>query len=129
MRVLVMIGDSLVEVVSVVPNDGGPTDRTHTGPHWAPASPTRQPIMLLFARGVGLSVGEVAEQVGIGQSTPRSSSRCCAAAGSSPRRDGKIVLYRSDRDGSWRPSPICRPTCRPAEPPPAAPNPRCIATI
>jgi hypothetical protein len=30
MRVLVMIGDSRVEVVSVVPDDGGPTEWTHT---------------------------------------------------------------------------------------------------
>jgi hypothetical protein len=30
MRVLVMSGDSLVEVVSVVFNDGGPADWTHT---------------------------------------------------------------------------------------------------
>jgi DNA-binding transcriptional ArsR family regulator len=64
-------------------------------------SPTRQRIMLLFARGAELSVGEVAEQVGIGQSTASEQLSVLRRAGIvTSRREGKIVLYRSDRDGA-----------------------------
>jgi DNA-binding transcriptional ArsR family regulator len=64
-------------------------------------SPTRQRIMLLFARGAELSVGEVAEQVGIGQSTASEQLAILRRAGIvTSRREGKIVLYRSDRDGA-----------------------------
>ena len=64
-------------------------------------SPTRQRIMLLFARGAELSVGEVAEHVGIGQSTASEQLAVLRRAGLvTSRRDGKIVLYRSDRDGA-----------------------------
>jgi DNA-binding transcriptional ArsR family regulator len=65
------------------------------------SSPTRQRIMLLFARGAELSVGEVAEQVGIGQSTASEQLAILRRAGIVMyRREGKIVLYRSDRDGA-----------------------------
>jgi tellurite resistance protein TerB len=64
------------------------------------ASSTRQRIMLLFARGEELSVGEVADRVGIGQST---ASQQLAALRRGKvvvaRRDGKTVYYRADRDG------------------------------
>ncbi|OLT07076.1 hypothetical protein BJF90_45720, partial [Pseudonocardia sp. CNS-004] len=64
-------------------------------------SPTRQRIMLLFARGAELSVGEVAEQVGIGQSTASEQLSVLRRGGIvTSRREGKIVLYRSDRDGA-----------------------------
>jgi DNA-binding transcriptional ArsR family regulator len=64
-------------------------------------SPTRQRIMLLFARGAELSVGEVAEHAGIGQSTASEQLAILRRAGIvTSRRDGKIVLYRSDRDGA-----------------------------
>lgn len=64
-------------------------------------SPTRQRIMLLFACGAELSVGEVAEQVGIGQSTASEQLSVLRRAGIvTSRREGKIVLYRSDRDGA-----------------------------
>jgi DNA-binding transcriptional ArsR family regulator len=64
-------------------------------------SPTRQRIMLLFARGAELSVGEVAEQIGIGQSTASEQLTILRRAGIvTSRRAGKVVLYRSDRDGA-----------------------------
>ncbi|TWF80862.1 DNA-binding transcriptional ArsR family regulator [Pseudonocardia hierapolitana] len=64
-------------------------------------SPTRQRIMLLFARGAELSVGEVAEQIGIGQSTASEQLSILRRAGIvTSRREGKVVLYRSDRDGA-----------------------------
>ena len=65
------------------------------------SSPTRQRIMLLFARGAELAVGEVAEQAGIGQSTASEQLAILRRAGIvTSRREGKIVLYRSDRDGA-----------------------------
>jgi DNA-binding transcriptional ArsR family regulator len=64
-------------------------------------SPTRQRIMLLFARGAELSVGEVAEQIGIGQSTASEQLSVLRRAGIvTSRREGKIVRYRSDREGA-----------------------------
>jgi DNA-binding transcriptional ArsR family regulator len=64
-------------------------------------SPTRQQIMLLFARGAELSVGEVAEQISIGQSTASEQLSVLRRAGIvKSRREGKVVLYRSDRDGA-----------------------------
>ena len=64
-------------------------------------SPTRQRIMLLFARGAELSVGEVAEQLGIGQSTASEQLSVLRRAGIvTSRREGKIVRYRSNRDGA-----------------------------
>src|SRR5690625_192976 len=63
------------------------------------ASPTRQRIMLLFAQGAELPVGEVAEQLGIGQSTASQQLALLRRGGIlTSRREGKIVLYRSDRD-------------------------------
>ena len=57
--------------------------------------------MLLFSRGAELSVNEVAEQAGIGQSTA-SQQLDLLRRGSivTSRREGKTVLYRADRDGS-----------------------------
>lgn len=64
-------------------------------------SPTRQRIMLLFSRGAELSVGEVAEHAGIGQSTASEQLAVLRRAGIvTSRREGKIVLYRSDREGA-----------------------------
>ncbi|HEU5470652.1 MAG TPA: metalloregulator ArsR/SmtB family transcription factor [Actinophytocola sp.] len=65
------------------------------------ASPTRQRIMLLFARGTELSVGEIAERAGISQSTA-SEQLTLLRRGHivTSRRDGKIVRYRADRDGA-----------------------------
>ncbi len=64
------------------------------------ASPTRQSIMLLFARGEELSVGEVADRTGVGQSTA-SQQLAILRRGRVvvSRRDGKTVYYRADRDG------------------------------
>lgn len=62
------------------------------------ASDTRQQIMLLFSRGAELSVGEVAEQAGIGQSTASQQLALLRRGGIvTSRRDGKIVLYRADK--------------------------------
>ncbi|TDD19149.1 ArsR family transcriptional regulator [Kribbella turkmenica] len=65
------------------------------------ASPTRQRIMLLFARGAELSVNEVAEQAGIGQSTASQQLDLLRRARVvTSRREGKAVLYRADKEGS-----------------------------
>jgi DNA-binding transcriptional ArsR family regulator len=65
------------------------------------ASPTRQRIMLLFARGAELSVGDVAERAGIGQSTASEQLSLLRRGGIlTSRRDGKVVLYRADRDST-----------------------------
>lgn len=65
------------------------------------ASPTRQRIMLLFSRGAELSVNEVAEQAGIGQSTASQQLDILRRGRIvTSRREGKTVLYRADRDGS-----------------------------
>ncbi|MGD7705322.1 ArsR/SmtB family transcription factor [Microlunatus sp. Y2014] len=65
------------------------------------ASPTRQRIMLLFAKGAELSVNEVAERTGISQSTA-STQLAILRRGAvvTRRRDGKTVLYRADRSGA-----------------------------
>ncbi|CAM3769626.1 Biofilm growth-associated repressor [Occultella aeris] len=56
--------------------------------------------MLLFASGAELSVGEIAERAGIGQSTASHQLQLLRRGGIvTPRRDGKVVLYRADRDG------------------------------
>lgn len=63
------------------------------------ASPARQRIMLLFSRGAELSVGEVAERADIGQSTASEQLTLLRRGGIlTSRREGKIVLYRADRD-------------------------------
>ncbi|ADB32949.1 transcriptional regulator, ArsR family [Kribbella flavida DSM 17836] len=65
------------------------------------ASPSRQRIMLLFARGAELSVNEVAERAGLGQSNA-SQQLALLKRGKvlTSRRDGKGVLYRADREGT-----------------------------
>ncbi|MGC4939237.1 ArsR/SmtB family transcription factor [Kribbella sp. DT2] len=65
------------------------------------ASPTRQRIMLLFTRGAELSVNEVAEHAGIGQSTASQQLDLLRRGGVvTSRREGKAVLYRADKQGS-----------------------------
>ncbi|MEU4290856.1 metalloregulator ArsR/SmtB family transcription factor [Kribbella sp. NPDC026596] len=65
------------------------------------SSPTRQRIMLLFARGTELSVNEVAEHAGIGQSTASQQLDLLRRGGIvSARREGKSVLYSADREGA-----------------------------
>ena len=62
------------------------------------ASPTRQQIMLLFADGAELSVGQIAERAGIGQSTASQQLALLRRGGIvTSRRDGKIVFYRGDK--------------------------------
>lgn len=64
------------------------------------ASPSRQQVMLLFARGGELSVGEVAERAGLGQSTASEQLAFLRRGGIlTSRRQGKVVLYRANRDG------------------------------
>ena len=64
------------------------------------ASETRQAIMLLFAGGAELTVGEVAERAAIGQSTASEQLALLRDAGLvQAARDGKLVRYRADRDG------------------------------
>jgi len=64
------------------------------------ASPSRQRVMLLFARGGELSVGEVADKAGLGQSTASEQLAFLRRGGIlTARRQGKVVLYRADRDG------------------------------
>ena len=65
------------------------------------ASPTRQRIMLLFARGAEVSVNEVAEQAGIGQSTASQQLDLLRRGGIvTSRREGRTVLYSADRVNS-----------------------------
>ncbi|MFI6499877.1 ArsR/SmtB family transcription factor [Nonomuraea typhae] len=62
------------------------------------ASSTRQRIMLLFARGAELSVGQVADLAGLAQ--PRASvylAELKRGGMLTSRKDGKVVLYRGDR--------------------------------
>lgn len=67
------------------------------------ASPARQRIMTLFARGAELAVGEVAERAEIGQSTASEQLKLLRRGGVvTSRRDGKVVLYRADKDGMER---------------------------
>ncbi|WP_207782566.1 ArsR/SmtB family transcription factor [Phytoactinopolyspora limicola] len=64
------------------------------------ASPTRQRIMMLFFNGAELSVGEVAERAGIGQSTASEQLTLMRRGGVvTARRDGKVIRYRGDREG------------------------------
>jgi DNA-binding transcriptional ArsR family regulator len=65
------------------------------------ASPTRQRILLLFARGAELSVNEVAEQAAIGQSSASQQLDLLRRGGIvTSRREGKTVLYRADKQRS-----------------------------
>jgi DNA-binding transcriptional ArsR family regulator len=59
--------------------------------------------MLLFARGAELSVGEVAERAGIGQSTASEQLAQLRRGGIvTARKEGKVGLYRGDRERSAR---------------------------
>lgn len=65
------------------------------------AGPTRQRIMLLFARGAELSVGEIAERIGLSQPAASQQLALLHRGGIlTSRRHGKTVLYRSDRDAA-----------------------------
>ena len=64
-------------------------------------SPTRQRIMMLFAEGAELSVGEVAERTGISQATASQQLTLLRRGGIvTSRRAGKTVYYRADREGA-----------------------------
>lgn len=64
------------------------------------ASESRQELMLLFADGGALTVGEVAERAGIGQSTASEQLALLREAGLlSSTREGKQVHYRANREG------------------------------
>lgn len=61
------------------------------------ASETRQQMMLLFAGGRELTVGEVAERCGLGQSTASEQLAILRRGGLvTATRDGKLVRYRAD---------------------------------
>lgn len=61
------------------------------------ASETRQQIMLLFAGGTQLTVGEVADACGLGQSTASEQLAILKRGGLvQSTRDGKLVRYRAD---------------------------------
>ncbi len=63
------------------------------------ASQTRQQIMLLFAGGGELTVGEVAERAGLGQSTASEHLALLRRGGLvQSTRDGKAVRYRADAE-------------------------------
>lgn len=65
------------------------------------ASPTRQRIMLVFAQGAELSVNEIAELAGVGQSSASQQLDILRRAHIvTSRREGKTVYYRADRDGA-----------------------------
>jgi DNA-binding transcriptional ArsR family regulator len=61
------------------------------------ASETRQQIMLLFAGGTQLTVGEVADACGLGLSTASEQLSILKRGGLvRSARDGKLVRYRAD---------------------------------
>ena len=61
------------------------------------ASETRQQIMMLFAGGVQLTVGEVSDRCGLGQSTTSEQLAVLRRGGLvQSSRDGKLVRYRAD---------------------------------
>jgi tellurite resistance protein TerB len=63
------------------------------------ASEARQQLMLQFANGVELSVGEVAERLGIGQSTASQQLAQLKDGGLlTSRREAKTVYYRADKE-------------------------------
>ncbi|MBB5081534.1 ArsR/SmtB family transcription factor [Nonomuraea endophytica] len=65
------------------------------------ASPARQRVMLLFARGAELTVGQVAEATGLAQ--PRASEQLAELRRGgilTSRKDGKTVLHRADKRAS-----------------------------
>ncbi len=62
------------------------------------ANETRQNILFLFATGQELTVGQVAEQAGIGQSTASENLTLLKRAGIvQSRREGKTVYYTPNR--------------------------------
>ena len=62
-------------------------------------SETRHPLLLLFVGGGELTVGEVAERAGIGQSMASEQLALLRRGGLlQSSREGKIVRYRADRD-------------------------------
>lgn len=61
------------------------------------ASETRQQMMLVFAGGAELTVGEIAVRCGMGQSTASEQLTLLRRGGLVvSRRDGKLVRYRAD---------------------------------
>lgn len=63
------------------------------------ASESRQQVMLLFAGGGELSVGEVAERLGIGQSTASQQLSQLKDGGLlTSRREAKTVFYWADKE-------------------------------
>jgi DNA-binding transcriptional ArsR family regulator len=61
------------------------------------ASETRQQIMMLFAGGTQLTVGEVADRCGLGQSTTSEQLAVLRRGGLvRSSREGKLVRYRAD---------------------------------
>ena len=63
------------------------------------ASETRQQLLMLFADGGELTVGEVATRAGIGQSTASEQLALLRGGGLlESTREGKVVRYRADRD-------------------------------
>ncbi|MDI6098830.1 metalloregulator ArsR/SmtB family transcription factor [Actinoplanes sp. NEAU-A12] len=61
------------------------------------ASETRQQVMLLFAGGRQLTVGEVADRCGMGQSTASEHLAILRRGGLvTATRDGRLVRYRAD---------------------------------
>ncbi|MFP3986397.1 metalloregulator ArsR/SmtB family transcription factor [Streptomyces sp. E11-3] len=64
------------------------------------ASETRQQLMLHFTGGVELTVGEVAERAGLGQSTTSEHLSLLRRGGLlTSTRDGKLVRYRTNTEG------------------------------
>jgi DNA-binding transcriptional ArsR family regulator len=64
------------------------------------ASESRQQVLLLFTDGQARSVGQIATELGIGQSTASEQLTALRRGGLvRAERDGKIVRYCADRDG------------------------------
>lgn len=64
------------------------------------ASESRQQVLMLFASGAELGVGDVATRLGIGQSTASEQlAQLRDAAILASRREGKSVYYRADPAG------------------------------
>jgi DNA-binding transcriptional ArsR family regulator len=64
------------------------------------ASENRQHLLLLFADGQPRSVGQIAAELGIGQSTASEQLAALRRGGLvTPQRDGKTVYYRADGPG------------------------------
>jgi DNA-binding transcriptional ArsR family regulator len=64
------------------------------------AGENRQQVLLLFTDGQPRSVGQVATELGIGQSTASEQLAALRRGGVvRAERDGKTVWYRADRDG------------------------------